>query len=487
MEDSLKAAKRKVNRGITFKNYKVRENEVIITLIGKKPYLIDNRIEGNLIKQYYVDKNMRIVIPDKYNNFFPKSYPRLPSYFARYLRRDQVAPVDGRFIVINQDKFLESKGKEFIISYKKYFEYNDILAIKKYYISTFNLIKTTCERIKDIIGSVYDEDHYDILFYDDLHGNLNFMIIVKHDNLTLTNSIEQSKFIGTLFTHFYGVVINEGRIYMNVFMTGTRSTYNYKDIMSDYVHSHLPPDSSRNFNTFCLGSGNDIFSGIRDNHRGYNMTSYYEANELELEGIMLALQEYVKWESLEGGPHKKIESVNLLGHSIDSFNDSSTLIRSQDYLTNQLREQLTNFLLEPQNLEELKSSFILIKKGNNYKFIYDVKSLVIKIILLTNKHTHIKKLYQGFGYDSSTNKIVQLNFNTGLETCKRSIKKREAFLLNSYINGKIIVPEINLEESEKEALNKILTCTHPSEYMKIANTIVRLLNQELLKDEYRKK
>ncbi|MHA1197787.1 MAG: hypothetical protein ACTSQF_00320, partial [Candidatus Heimdallarchaeaceae archaeon] len=70
-----------------------------------------------------------------------------------------------------------------------------------------------------------------------------------------------------------------------------------------YMHSHLPAiavSSVQSFNGFCLGE-----DGIAQTIMMLNSTWSYELFRM----AMLQLDDYVRWESLEGGPHICMEDV----------------------------------------------------------------------------------------------------------------------------------------------------------------------------------
>lgn len=83
---------------------------------------------------------------------------------------------------------------------------------------------------------------------------------------------------------------------------GTRTTFTFPEWQSQYAHSHLPASAARgSFEHFCLGRSN--FAA---------MVSNTSANPSEENWyfLLLSLTKYLEWESLEGGPHRKIREIS---------------------------------------------------------------------------------------------------------------------------------------------------------------------------------
>jgi len=488
-EKREKRKERRTQREISLIQYPLKDNEVIIVMYKKyKPSLVSrNRY---VTKRFYVDKNMNIIIPFDENDEFPSFYPRLPKYLERKTGEEEIYP-DAPFIVVKEKELLESKGKKFIISYKHLLNVQDALQIKKYFIQSFEKIERAIKRIGEIVGSVHDEDHYDILFTLSGRNCIDFTVIIKHDNITITNSIEDSKYIGTIFTYLKGAIFeNPERFLINIVLRGTRLTYNYKDVISEYTHSHLPSDSSRTFCSFCLGHGNDIFAGIKETQAfPHNGGIYHEINDLEFEGLILAIEDFIKWESLEGGPHKKMETVTLYGQKLhsQSYSRSNSDMITNNYITTLQRKVLVNLLFKGENLDKLKSLFIINKRKNSYKFMVDKEKLVEKMIYLINSDAITRsRLEDRYIFDPATGSICLFE-GSGREKVDNIVIQKKENLLPSYFNGKILPAVVEIEKDEENSLESLLITVHPAEYMKIANAINKLLNKEISKNEYRKK
>lgn len=136
-------------------------------------------------------------------------------------------------------------------------------------------------------------------------------LVIHFPKLTISNELELTHEINNLFIKFplYNDFNTGGELY------GLRFTFTIKEFLSSYTHSHLEPGFR--WRNFCLGSsefGRDlthIYELAFDNESENRANC--EINEEFLLGMFLNLDAYIKWESLEGGPYKKIEELNDWG------------------------------------------------------------------------------------------------------------------------------------------------------------------------------
>ena len=452
-----------------------------------RAYITSNSLRRQM-KPFFIDKNMRIAVPSRYKGDAHEGCLLVPDYLFRYIRDTEVTSYQNRkFLVVDKKKFFESQARDFVVKYSGIQNEKKVLNIQNYYINFFNTVKETSEEMKELIGSYYDEDHYDLLFYyDETERSFNFVIIVKHEDVIVKNSIEQSHYIGTLFTYLFGIKKDKDTFLLSPYLCGTRPTYSFSEIASDYVHSHLPKDSSRNFNGFCLGHDDSIFMGMRYDSMGEDDYGRYKASSIQLEGLLLAVENFIRWESLEGGPHKKMETISVFG---DAVRQNSVFDRSKrldpDISSAQRRNRLIHFLLQPEHLEELKSEFILMKKENHFRFTFNPKSFTEKIVKMINEDQEFRIRMNEYSYDSLTGTVAMVG-NGETDNLHEEVQKRKERLIPSYINGKIIPAEIISSEEEQNLLRNTLFSLHPMEYLRFGDAIVRLLNKEIQKNEYRK-
>jgi len=81
---------------------------------------------------------------------------------------------------------------------------------------------------------------------------------------------------------------------------GVRLTVDHLEYANNYSHSHLPTGTIGSYSDFCLGE-----SSLRQSKMIFNANRNIPNFKLFLYNI----EEYVKWESLDGGPYIKIKSL----------------------------------------------------------------------------------------------------------------------------------------------------------------------------------
>lgn len=148
-------------------------------------------------------------------------------------------------------------------------------------------------------------------------------ILYKH--ITITNSNNKTQEINDLVVMIpldYNYNFSEFNFAIQT-IQGTRYSYTYEHYQSSYTHSHLPKKDLSTFNnigttqSFCIGSGSeigDIMIEINSNGFDENLFGLY----------LTMIDTVVRWESLEGVPHYKMETiVSKAGRQINI--DFSTL------------------------------------------------------------------------------------------------------------------------------------------------------------------
>lgn len=128
-------------------------------------------------------------------------------------------------------------------------------------------------------------------------------LIIHFPEVTITNTNRQSHNIKDLFIalQFNGM----GQVSMDIL--GTRSTYSELEVIGNYVHSHLPSmdfkkeDGPLSYTKFCKGSSGAIISCL----------SFYNATKDlgNLLSILYHLNTTANHESIEGGPHYRMEDL----------------------------------------------------------------------------------------------------------------------------------------------------------------------------------
>jgi hypothetical protein len=204
------------------------------------------------------------------------------------------------------------------------------------------------ETIFNIASKVFDDNQFEIQLYshncknNDLHDAYEYIVyeyhmkfhiqfslrlIIKYDNITITNTNNDKNEIKDLyviinFEHKNGLSIQK--------IKGIRTTFSNGEFVNGYIHSHLPVQSLSIIQTlfsanFCIG--NDELSTLVNKLKIPNLFS----NEL-LTLLLLQIEPYLSWESLEGVPYIKIETIKDYGNEVilNSINERNIQLKCID-------------------------------------------------------------------------------------------------------------------------------------------------------------
>lgn len=160
---------------------------------------------------------------------------------------------------------------------------------------TWGSDRITWESVKEIAEEVFGEE-----FVDVLPSSGSGYVMIRFPELTITNSYDNSHVIRELYVKVQMKITSAGAL-ASLTISGARGALSVKENASHYAHSHLPSEAALGqFTTFCLGTSGFrvIFTNLTGN----------PSEELFFL-FMLSIRPYVEWESLEGGPYRKIAEL----------------------------------------------------------------------------------------------------------------------------------------------------------------------------------
>lgn len=129
------------------------------------------------------------------------------------------------------------------------------------------------------------------------------IIMIHFPEITITNSNDRKHEIKDLFVKFRVYdIFPEQDSKCSIGIQGCRTTLSLAEWNSDYGHSHLSGTCFCNFNGFCLGTS-DFKIVIENLKLSLSRDDWYL--------LFYSLENYVNWESLEGGPYRKIKDITL--------------------------------------------------------------------------------------------------------------------------------------------------------------------------------
>ncbi len=208
------------------------------------------------------------------------------------------------------------------------------------------------EAVYDLAISVFGEEYVSLK----IDNKDKFNIDVHFPEFVISNSNDRRHTIKHLYVRFICQLFTpEGDRKMHIQLNGMRGECSLKEWESGYGHSHM--SSVLDWTSFCLGSS--VFQTLMSDL----MNSLSEETWLL---VFYSLENYLKWESLEGGPHRKMELMRYSnsGGDVDLHSELYGIIKnipsSSFSYTNGLQ------LVETEELSEFYNKNSKTKKLSGY-------------------------------------------------------------------------------------------------------------------------
>lgn len=453
------------------------------------PVFIDVQTKSEI--PIVLNANLERIVTNHYQNIYSTKYTpfdyRLNFY---YPVKDPIRlGIIENFVIVDFEKLIDSKGKIFQIKYKQGISYRALKGVHSGIKKMFVEAEKGVARLHEIHRSIFHEDNLDYMVSVNPEAPTYPRIrsCIKVDDITIRNSIELEKYIGTMFIFIDFLFISD-KMYVNSEIKGLRYTHTPIDLMYGYSHSHLPTSSGGNFDRFCLGSDNHMFSGVmRSNHNtSYLGFGYYSISELELESSLLGLIPYLSWESLEGGPHIRIENTKVVRETTELckdryiFDEYTELYFPDNYAT--LSEITRLFEMEK---DEIMKAYSLKKVRNGFEYTYDERRLYNILSEVTRKHNIAVSKYS---YDLEKHRFFQLDgvASKSFKEIQERIKSRLDYKIPIFFKNQNIKPCMIDEDQINSMVLTVKSVPHPFYVRAVADAIVFILNKQLY-DEYRKR
>lgn len=187
-----------------------------------------------------------------------------------------------------------------------------------------------------VITNTAEETHTlrDLYYKFDIISNIGIKTTLRHNDEGQLDIVQQrrSSFQHTIFNVTTDLRLELSPALFNTALDGARSTVSTIEFLRGYAHSHLNTRSHTNFTTFlgcCLGSGEICMT--------LNMLRSNITREL-MTLFLFQLDAYAKWESNEGGPYIRINSLNK-GKAVTRFPGIS-MESAQMYINRRLKAAL---------------------------------------------------------------------------------------------------------------------------------------------------
>lgn len=290
---------------------------------------------------------------------------------------------------------------------------------------------------------------------------------MRYRDITIRNSIEMTRNIGDIvvkvgFDHYMNDNAPYPELHINSGPRGTRMTYTSIDAASGYQQSHLPSGIAH-FSSFCTGSGD------------YSLSA---PSKVEIELWTHKIRQLLEWESLEGGPHIRMENINGIGSVYRMRHNSQTPnLPTKTYI-----EKVLKHIHDSKGFDELKNCFRLTNKGGKLFFEIDRKMFHLKMIELFDEQilNSLGDSNGKFYYKENEDKFYKIRTSgvrSGPELRSKAIEVISK-LRPVYMNGKYIKPTVLPTD---DPFDGVRYCPNPNLMYEMANVILYHLTEKLEK------
>jgi hypothetical protein len=288
----------------------------------------------------------------------------------------------------------------------------------------------------------------DQMFPDNYEFTEN-MIIIRFPEIQIRNSAGAEHLIRDLFVK---LDLRYDLRSFNGTFTGMRTSVTQAEVNVGYRHSHLPR-SGNGWRTFCLGGGSSMNRLVMDMvHEAFDVDMFYI--------FLVHLNDYVRWESLEGGPHVRLNEFRagtsnsvLAPPAFPTPNQDSVRATAKEVLT-----ALTHSEVERRVLCDGSFFYALKFSGNAGR----------QLMSLIDIYTPGSQKYS-------------FNTETGAYTgqaVQASASNASSFLANNSLSFKGQTMRARILDSNETQSNSIILRPSPQYYRAVIEKVTALLNNE---------
>jgi len=298
-------------------------------------------------------------------------------------------------------------------------------------------------------------------------------VVLHYPEITIRNERGATHLIRDLFVSFF-VTWDENDLNADPifrFVNGSRSTYTLLEYWSNFVHSHLfsrsLADSSQgklDFDDFCVGSS-DMMSTMS------LLCENYSDEMFEL--LIFQIENFVSWESLEGGPYRQIAYIDKIGEAINTSVDEGVsqydFVSAYNLFTELVKEDQIKIDLDYRVLRRGSLGIIADNKFNQ----------MFEHPLFKSAFPHLEVVYDPV--TGKYRKPVKLEIPERLIDNRYSIKFRDRvypftiIVTDECLNFQNRPVETTIHPSIKNHVRSKLQESIPG--IQIADTAIRRLNQ----------
>lgn len=141
-------------------------------------------------------------------------------------------------------------------------------------------------------------------------NKLDGILYIRFPEIEITNGRHKHKIIDMFVKIKFKV--DKGKLIMSA-IDGGRMSMTWKEYCSHYTFSHLSVGTLGTFSYFCFGSGS-IAATVADLRYKFTLDKF--------EILLYELSIYLSWESISGGPYRRIENISDRAASIPTPSDT---------------------------------------------------------------------------------------------------------------------------------------------------------------------
>jgi hypothetical protein len=320
--------------------------------------------------------------------------------------------------------------------------------------------KKNVDEMKESLEAIFPNNWE--IFEKQYEGSYSLILIIKFPKITIKNGKGHSRIIHDLYVK----LLFDEKLNIQENMQGRRGALTYSEINSGYAHSHLPSRSFHDeevygvcsWRDFCLGSSE--LSTIQNEWKvDRDSVVGDDFNIIHFELYMYQIDAYVRWESLGGGPHIRMDSIR--------DKEQATVI--SEYVLNQQYDIILPLLKDVTiNFNKLENRFIVDRLA------LEQKLTTLKVGELIQKTSSGEYIYNNKeGLESILQNIIRYN-----ELLSEGIEDGD----NDYVfkdkPSPTYVLDYNLTEEEKSNAEVVI---HPDYTKYIANRLERDINNYFIK------
>ena len=341
--------------------------------------------------------------------------------------------------IYNYDNY-GSSDSVFVVDNKEEFLKEIKIAVDYHYAKTYiNFVNS----IVPILDAIYP-NNYDLQF-DKESNHLN--LLIKFDTFTIINSNRNTRDISGLYVLINFEMNGDEDVVVSEFR-GFRSTYDLEAYKHGYAHSHLHAKRSGDLfrsTNFCTGSTGftAVLAELRDN---------IDLEKFEL--FLYDLDNYVRWESLEGTPYIRMATTTIVNSTGSA---SASAVTNADLGISQKK-----FFKETEFIPNINASIV---NGELEINILNERELMLEVA----KYATVKGMMTG------NNQLVQVE-RVDKELIDGIVENAKRYVEFKTFRNEEIKYEVQYEgqqESEEEF-------PHPQIFQHICNSIKERYKNQLL-------